>query len=163
MSLSLSRSKIIWKVNQPGLLGSPAKRSAGQTVDFEYPAFLVEKKDKKPFLSLTRKDFEIQTFAAGGPGGQHQNTANTGVRIIHTASGARGEARDSRSQHQNKRAALVRLVEDPKFKIWLNRQIWNKGIKPEQQVEKDMRPRNLKVEGKKDGKWVPIEESDQGR
>lgn len=113
-----------------------------------------QKKESKPFLSLTRKDFEIQTFAAGGPGGQHQNTANTGVRIIHLASGARGEARDSRSQHQNKRAALTRLVEDPKFKIWLNRQIWFQGMLPEQQVAQDMNPRNLKVEVRKDGKWV---------
>jgi protein subunit release factor B len=117
-----------------------------------------KRKDEKPFLSIGKDQFEIQTFAAGGPGGQHQNTANTGVRIIHRASGARGEARDSRSQHQNKQAALRRLLADPKWKIWLNRQLWNK-IKPEQQVEKDMNPRNLKVEGKKDGRWVPIEET----
>lgn len=114
----------------------------------------------KPFISLTKKDFVIQTFAAGGPGGQHQNTTNTGVRIIHPASGARGEARDSRSQHQNKQAALRRLTEDPKFKIWVNRQVWHNGMLPEQKVKDDMAPRNLKVEGKKDGKWVPIGESD---
>lgn len=114
---------------------------------------------RSPFLSIGRDEFEVQTFAAGGPGGQHQNTANTGVRIIHKASGARGEARDSRSQHQNKRAALGRLVEDPKFRIWLNRQLWNK-IQPEQLVEKDMRPSNLRVEGKKDGRWVPIEDTE---
>src|SRR5215469_2918518 len=112
--------------------------------------------DEKPFLSLTKKDFIIQTFTAGGPGGQHQNTSNTGVRIIHPESGARGEARDNRSQHQNKKAALERLVQSKKFQIWLNRQVWHRGILPEQQVEKDMRPKNLKVEGKKDGKWVPI-------
>lgn len=117
-------------------------------------------KDEKPFLSLTKKDFDIQTFSAGGPGGQHQNTSNTGVRIIHRDSGARGEARDSRSQHQNKQAALHRLVNDPKFTVWLNRQLWYKGILPEQLVEKDMHPKNLKVEGKKDGRWVPIEETD---
>jgi hypothetical protein len=116
------------------------------------------KRNSKPFLSIGKDEFEIHTFSAGGPGGQHQNTSNTGVRIIHRASGARGEARDSRSQHQNKQAALRRLVEDPKFTIWLNRQLWNK-IKPEQQVEQDIRPSNLKVEGKKDGKWVPIEET----
>lgn len=114
---------------------------------------------KKPFLTIGKDEFEIQTFSAGGPGGQHQNTSNTAVRITHRASGARGEARDSRSQHQNKRAALARLVEDPRFKIWLNRQLWAK-IQPEQQVEQDMHPRNLKVEGKKDGRWVPIGETD---
>ena len=39
-------------------------------------------------FSVTRKDLIIDTFAAGGPGGQHQNTSNTGVRIRHPASGA---------------------------------------------------------------------------
>jgi RF-1 domain len=116
----------------------------------------------KPFLSIRKDEFEIQTFAAGGPGGQHQNCTNTGVRIIHKASGARGEARDSRSQHQNKRAALSRLVQDPKFHIWLNRQIWYKGMLPEQKVAQDMCPENLKVEGKKNGRWVPIEETNEG-
>jgi len=61
--------------------------------------------DRKPFLSVTMADCDLKTFAAGGPGGQHQNTSNTGVRITHRASGAVGEARDSRSQLQNKQAA----------------------------------------------------------
>lgn len=121
------------------------------------------RKDQKPFFSLTKKDFEIQTFAAGGPGGQHQNTANTGVRIIHRDSGARGESREYRSQHQNKMAAFKRLVATPKFKIWLNRQVWHRGMLPEQQVAKDMDRKNLRVEGKQDGKWVPIEQSDSYR
>lgn len=113
----------------------------------------------EPILSVTLKDCEVQTFRAGGPGGQHQNKNETGVRIIHRDSGARGEARDSRSQLENKRAAFRRMTEDPKFKVWLNRQLWFKGIVPEERVKKDMQEKNLKVEGKKDGKWVPIEES----
>ena len=112
------------------------------------------KKDSKPFLSLTKDDFEIQTFTAGGPGGQHQNTSNTAVRIIQKASGATGVARDNRSQHQNKRAALVRLVDHATFKVWLNRQLWYKGMLPEQKVAEDMQPKNLKVEVRENNKWV---------
>jgi protein subunit release factor B len=56
-------------------------------------------------LSVTLKDCEVQTFRAGGKGGQNQNKRDTGVRIIHHPSGARGEARDERSQLQNKRLA----------------------------------------------------------
>jgi protein subunit release factor B len=70
---------------------------------------------RQPFLSVTMKDCDLKTFAAGGPGGQHQNTANTGVRIIHRASGAVGEARDSRSQAQNKKAAWRRMAAHPRF------------------------------------------------
>ena len=97
----------------------------------------------------------MQTFAAGGPGGQHQNTANTGVRIIHRDSGARGEARDSRSQLDNKRNAFRRMTQDPKFRIWLNRMVWFAGVSPELRVEKDMQPQNLKVEVREDGRWIP--------
>ena len=39
------------------------------------------------------KDFEVQTFRSGGPGGQNQNKRNTGVRIIHKSSGAKEESR----------------------------------------------------------------------
>lgn len=50
-------------------------------------------------FSLTKKDFEIQTFCTGGKGGQHRNAKQNGVRIIHTASGARAEHRDGRDQY----------------------------------------------------------------
>lgn len=115
--------------------------------------------NRTPFLSVTMKDCDLQTFAAGGKGGQHQNTANTGVRIIHRASGAVGEARDSRSQLQNKQAAWRRMAAHPKFKVWLNRQLWYGGALPESRAKQDMNLSNLRIEGKKDGKWVPYDES----
>jgi hypothetical protein len=116
------------------------------------------KGDRKPFLSVTMKDCDLQTFAAGGKGGQHQNTCNTGVRIKHRESGAVGEARDSRSQAQNKQAAWNRMVAHPKFKVWLNRMIFHAGVAPEVKAAKDMELKNLRIEGRKDGKWVPIDE-----
>ena len=54
---------------------------------------------KTLLFSLTRRDFEIQTFCTGGKGGQHRNAKKNGVRIIHPASGARAEHRDGRDQH----------------------------------------------------------------
>jgi hypothetical protein len=116
-----------------------------------------DKRDKGTLIfSVTMKDCDLQTFAAGGKGGQHQNTANTGVRIIHRASGAVGEARDSRSQLQNKRSAWRRMAESQKFKIWLNRQLWHGTISPELGAKNDMDPKNLFVEGKQNGRWVPL-------
>lgn len=56
-------------------------------------------KEKVLLFSLTRKDFEVQTFCTGGPGGQHKNAKRNGVRIIHLDSGARAEHRDGRDQH----------------------------------------------------------------
>lgn len=51
----------------------------------------------------------VETFTAGGPGGQHQNRSETGVRLTHGPTGLRASARSERSQHRNKRLALARL------------------------------------------------------
>ncbi len=115
-------------------------------------------KDKELLFSVTEKDFIIQTFHAGGPGGQNQNKRETGVRITHPESGAVGEARDSRSQLENKKQALKRLSGSLKFKLWVNK-ITNElitGKTIDQLVEEDMEPKNIKVEVEdKDGRWVP--------
>lgn len=107
-------------------------------------------------FSITRKDFDVQTFCSGGPGGQHQNKTESGVRIVHRESGAVGECRTERSQHANKKNALRLLISSAKFKIWHARKVYNllSGKTIEQRVDEDMRPANLKVEIKEDGKWV---------
>ena len=51
----------------------------------------------------------VETFRSGGKGGQHQNTTDSGVRLIHEPTGARAESRNDRSQHRNKQIALGRL------------------------------------------------------
>ena len=53
----------------------------------------------------------VETFRAGGPGGQHQNKTETGVRIVHLATGISSVARDERSQLRNRRSAITRLRE----------------------------------------------------
>lgn len=111
---------------------------------------------RKPFLSVTLKDCEMQTFRASGPGGTKRNKTSSGVRIIHTASGARGEASDSRSQHDNKRTAFIRMTKTAKFKIWLNKMLYGAGPSPEEQVASDMHPRNIRIETVDpiSGEWV---------
>lgn len=51
----------------------------------------------------------VETFRAGGPGGQHQNTTDSGVRLVHEPTGIRVVARTERSQHRNRALALERL------------------------------------------------------
>lgn len=53
----------------------------------------------------------VETFRAGGPGGQHQNTTESGVRLVHLPTGVRASAREERSQHRNRSTALKRLRE----------------------------------------------------
>ncbi len=51
----------------------------------------------------------VDTFRAGGKGGQHQNTTDSGVRLVHRPTGLRVESRTERSQHRNRQKALDRL------------------------------------------------------
>jgi protein subunit release factor B len=72
---------------------------------------------RKKILSVTIADCDVQTFRCGGKGGQNVNKRDTGVRIVHRASGARGEARDERSQLQNKKLAWKRMLATPQFQL----------------------------------------------
>lgn len=57
------------------------------------------------------KECRVDTFRAGGAGGQHQNTTDSGVRLTHLPTGIVVVARDHRSQHRNRQLALARLRE----------------------------------------------------
>ena len=51
----------------------------------------------------------VETFRSGGPGGQHQNRTESGVRLVHLPTGVRASSRIERSQHRYKALALERL------------------------------------------------------
>ena len=113
---------------------------------------------RTPLLHLTRDDFEIQSFRSGGPGGQHQNKTETGIRIIHHPSGAIGECRSTRSQLQNKQLAFRRLAAEPKFVTWLKLASAGKAdivTQAEEYAEQEINtPEHLQIQVKRDGKWV---------
>ena len=106
-------------------------------------------------FSVTRKDLVLQTFRAGGKGGQNQNKRSTGVRIVHSASGAVGEARDERSQWANRKRALERLVRHPRWRVWHARRVAELlyADSVEARVARMMRPENLRIEVWRNGAW----------
>jgi peptide chain release factor 2 len=61
---------------------------------------VVPELDETIDIQIKDDDYIKQTFSAGGPGGQHQNKTQSGVRLIHK-SGVRAESRTERSQHKN--------------------------------------------------------------
>jgi len=73
-----------------------------QAVD---PALIPE--DDEALLAECR----VETFRSGGPGGQHQNVTESGVRLVHLPTGVRTSSRTQRSQHRNRSLALKRLRE----------------------------------------------------
>jgi peptide chain release factor 2 len=60
-------------------------------------------------IDIRPDDLERQTFRSGGPGGQHQNKTESGVRFIHLPTGIAAESRNERSQHKNSAVALSLL------------------------------------------------------
>lgn len=91
---------------------------------------------KELLFSITKKDFDVQTFRCSGPGGQNVNKVETGVRIVHRESGAVGESREERKQGQNKKIAFARLVKSPVFQAW-HKQKANKLMAVDFKIEID--------------------------
>lgn len=112
--------------------------------------------NKELVFSVTAEDCEWDYFKVGGNGGQKVNKTSSGVRVTHRASGAIGKATDSRSQLANRRTAFKRMVATTEFRIWTQRRLAD-GPTPEERVEEDMQPHNLKVEVRNGGKWVENE------
>jgi peptide chain release factor 2 len=60
-------------------------------------------------IDIRPEELKRDTFRSGGPGGQHQNKTESGVRYTHLPTGISAESRSERSQHKNDAMALQLL------------------------------------------------------
>ena len=74
---------------------------------------------REKVLSVTANDSRWEYFRGTGAGGQKRNKTSNCVRCTHEPSGAVGEARDSRSQRDNRESAFRRMCESKKMQTWL--------------------------------------------
>ena len=108
----------------------------------------MKEKPKYLLFSVTIKDCDVQTFRSGGKGGQNVNKVSSGVRIVHRASGATGQATDTRDQFRNKRLAFGRMAKSKTFQAWHKLETARRLGMPsvETIIDDMMRPQNIKIE-----------------
>lgn len=117
---------------------------------------------KEILFTVTANDCDWSYTRGTGPGGQKRNKTSSKVRCTHRASGAVGESDETRSQHDNKRLAFRKMAETKEFKSWHKIETARKlgqEIDLNETVDTMMKDVNLRVEGRVDGKWVPIEQA----